>query len=564
MSVKTKTFEAANSYRPQILGGLVILCLSIVTIFPLLATFALSVYADGTSLISGFSLANWEQVLAENRAVLGTTVVYAFGAATLTTTLGVFLAWAIARTNIPLRRTYYYVVFGMLFLPPVVWEAVWIRLLSTNGFYQILLPFDFHIYSLPGMILVQGIFMLPLTLIVLMPMYKNIDNSLEEASRINGGGVLQTTWSVTLPLMKPGILAAFLLVLVLSLGSLRVPLLIGQPGNIYVLPTVIYQDAINAPIQFGSAFVNATLLILFAFPVFYLYKRVLGQTSRYETVGGEAFKQTPIELERRYRYGLSGVIGFTLLAIVITPVLVMVHGSLSPYLIPFHRVFTLEAPLALDQYRALVTDSSLHEAALNSLIAAGSATILTVGGAITISWIIYKSDLAFREAIDYISFLPIALTAVSLSLGFIAIFLGIFPIGIYGTLWIIILAYLTRSLPTTIRVVAPSVQQLQNELFEAGVISGASKLTRLRTILVPLIITTIHAIGAWRFAILYKEFPISILLEPSDFPLLAPYIFELGVQANFPRISAIGVAITVFLAIVTVLIHRIPASGGKL
>jgi iron(III) transport system permease protein len=561
MSIRTRFYRSFASNRERTYGALILLVLSILTILPMATVFALSVYAEGVAFFSGFTLAHWSELLLQSRHLIWTTAIYAFGAAAVTTALGVFTSWAIARTNMPLSRFYYYLVFGMLFLPPIVWETVWIQLMARNGFYSTLIPFDFQFYSIPGMILVQSVFMLPLSMIVLMPVFENVNSSLEEASRISGAGILRTTRSITLPIATPGILAAFLLVLVLSLGTLRVPLLIGQPGQIDVLPTAIYNHIASESVEYGKAFAKSSMLILLALPVFYLYKRILGETGQYETVSGVSQKAS-IQLGWS-RYALSGIVAFILLVLAIIPFLVMVHGSLSPFLTPFPRIFLGESPATVEWYASLLTDGRLHSAALNSLFAAGLATLLTIVGAILIAWVVYKSDIAYGSAIDYLAFLPIALTSVSLAVGFIAIYLGYVRIGIYGTIWIVVLAYLTRSLPTTTRVVVPSIQQLHDEVLEAAVISGANKLTRVRTVVVPLIMSSVHAIGAWRFAILYKEFPMSILLAPRDVDLIAPYLFELGVQANFPQLSAIGVALTVFLALVTILIHQIPAYGGS-
>lgn len=557
MNINTTITERFDLDRSQLYGGLVLLVLSFFTLLPILVTFGVSFFAHELDLVSGFTLDNWLDAGARGEIIFN-TIAFAVGSATLTTVVAVFVAWAIARTNIPFGRVYYYAIFSMIFLPPIVWESIWIRLLGRNGLYTNVLPFSFDVYSLPGMMIVQGILLVPLSLIILMPMFANVDNSLEEASRVSGGKVLYTTRKITLPLLKPGILASFLLTLVITLGSLRVPLMIGQPEGITVLAYQIYVGVNEFPIQYGAAFVDGSLLILVAIPIFYWYKRVLGKTGQYETVSGSAFKQSPIELGTVQRWSLSAFIAFLLTIIAVIPVLMMVYGSISPRTISPMAIFDGSHPgYTLEPYRYVLSHSGMWAAARTSFIAAGVASIVVVAAAIAISWIVNKSDLAFKRTIDYLSFLPLAMTSVSLVLGFMVIFLVLFPIGIYGTIVIVILAYITRFLPATIRVVAPSVQQIQNELLEAATVSGAGRITRLRTILMPLIIATIHAIATYRFAFLFKELPISLLLQSGDVPLLAPFLFELGVQGNYPQLSAMGVLIAGFLAVVMLAIHRV-------
>ncbi|RQH02611.1 ABC transporter permease [Natrarchaeobius oligotrophus] len=561
MSVNTSIKDQFRSNRSKIYGGLILFVLSFFTILPILVTIGISFFADGIDLVSEFTLNNWLEAGASSEIIFN-TVVFAIGSATLTTVIAVFIAWAIARTNIPFGRVYYYSIFSMIFLPPIVWESVWIRLLGRNGLYTALLPFNFDVYSLPGMMVVQGVFLVPLCLIILMPMFANVDNSLEEASRVSGGKILYTTRKITLPLLKPGILAAYLLTLVITLGSLRVPLMIGQPEGISVLALQIYNGVNEFPIEYGAAFVDGTILILVALPVFYLYKRELGKTGKFETVSGSAFKQAPIELSRGPRYALSGFIAFLLTIMAIIPVVTMFYGSISPYPITIPALFNGEHPgFTAQPYLDVLYNRSTWSAAWNSLLAAGIASVVVVAAAVGISWIVNKSDLAYKRTIDYLSFLPLAMTSVSLALGFIVLFLVIFPIGIYGTIAIVILAYITRFLPATIRVVAPSVQQIQNELLEAATISGAGRVRRVRTILMPLIIATIHAIATYRFAFLFKELPISLLLQSANVPLLAPFLFELGVQGNYPQLSAMGILIAGFLLVVTIAIHQIGSSN---
>lgn len=537
--------------------GLVVLYVYLI-ILPFTAILIGSFTARGTSIRGPVQIDGWIETYYTVRPVLMDTLIYALGLAIVTTVLACGIAWSIARTNVPYGRAFYYLTFVGFFFPPVAWEIVWIRLLGRNGLYAVALGLEtLHVASIPGMILVSSIRWIPLGLILLIPLFASMDKTLEEAGQSAGASTLRVARDITIPILRPGIFAVFLLLFIIGLGDFRVPLLIGAPQGIRVLSVTIYQNISTAPPSWGIAMTQSVILVLIALPCLYLYKRSLGSTQKFATISGRGYQRNPVEVGR-FRYVIFAALSLFFFFAMGIPTLLLIYTSLLPFYIPPHQfadfgMFTIQA------YIDVTTNTRLLQSIGNSFIVAFIATSLLIVGAVVNAWIVQKTTIPFREKLDYLSFSVIGIPPVPLAMGLVFVYLVYIPGGafLYNTLFILIIAMYTRFIAGMVRILEPSVIQIKGELLEAGRMAGDSITSRLRYIVLPLIKDNAQAAWAMRFSVIFLELPIVAVLATRETEMVAMALLILQDQGNFPQVAAFGVVCMVLLGAVTLLVHRI-------
>ncbi|MFB6131091.1 MAG: ABC transporter permease [Salinigranum sp.] len=535
-------------------------------VLPIVAVFVSSFFADGYIIFTGsFSLAGWEELATEELSVLWNTALYTVGAALLATALSAALGWAIARTDAPLGRPYYYAILFSFFLPPVVTESVWIRLLAEGGVYPSLLGLDsFPLFTLGGMAVLQGIRLVPLGMLLLLPLYSGINKSLEEVSRISGASLLTTIRKITLPLILPGLAAVFLFALIISLGSFRVPLLVGVPAQIRVLATQIYISTSDTPVRFGLAMAQGTLMVAIAIPLLFGYKRFVGQTEQYSTVSGSGYTRQPTRLGA-WRYVVSAVVGAYVVLTAVVPVLMMAYTSLLPYYVPPQTVSLSQftAMASFTPYVNVLSKPQILSSVTNSVIVALTGATLVTVFPLFISWVVQKRDVGFGTVIDYLAFAPIGLPSVALALGLIFIYGQVIRIGIYGTLAIFVVAYFIRSIPINLRVIDPAVMQINEEFLEASYISGAGFAKTVRSILAPLVMNSVRTAWITSFAFMSTELAIALMLRAPGTNLISATLYQLALSADtLNQAYALGILVTVGILAVIFTIHRLTRVRG--
>ena len=407
------------------------------------------------------------------------------------------------------------------------------------------------------MVVVASIRFIPLGLVLLVPLFASIDKSMEDAGRISGAGTLQVTRDITLRLLAPGIMAVGLLVLLISLGSFRVPLLIGKANGIEVLAVTIYEAVSVAPQSFGLAMTQAVILVVIALPLLYLYKRSLGATQKYATISGRGYDRNPIDVGK-WRYAVFAFLCLFFLVAIVAPVLLLLYTSLLPYYVPPQSLQTLSA-FSLRAYSAIFENERVMGSIVNSFVVAFFATLLLIVGSVVTTWIVHKTDIRFRDALDYLSFGVIGLPSIPLAVGLIYVYLVYVPFGdvIYHSLAILVIAMYTRFISATVKVVEPGVIQVKRELLEAGQLSGDGVFQRLYNIVLPLIKESAQAAWAMRFSIIFMEMPVAVMLQSRNTEMVAAVLLTMQTQAQFAQIAAFGMLIMAILGAMTLVVHRV-------
>lgn len=506
-------------------------------------------FTFGNYLEAYGSRETWELFWNSLRFATGSSL-FAFG-------LGTALAWMNERTNTPFKTLFFALSVIPLIIPGILFVVAWIFLgspkigllnLALQGLFGTKTVF-FDVYSLWGMIWVDGLHYSPMAFLLMSAVFRAMDPALEESAMMSGANLFQVAWRVTLRLSWPAIFATLLILFVRAIESFEVPALLGLPVGIQVFTSAIYQAVHQYPSQIGLASsYGVTLLFITGIGV-YFQSRLSSQGSKYATMTGKGFRPRQIDLGR-WRYVTAAMFVTYFLFIVVLPFLVLVWSSLqSYYSVPSMRALR---HLTLDPYRFILTYPNLPRTVGNSLLLSlGGATLIMLVTSV-ICWIVVKTKLPGRWLLDNFASLPMVFPGIVLGLS-IMIFYLYFDIGIYGTLWIMFIAYVTRFMPYGIRYNTASMLQIHKELEESASMSGASWLTTFRRIVLPLLKPGLMAGWIYIVIVSIRELSSSILLYSPNTEVVSIMIWELWENGQYVELSALGVMFILALFVLVLL-----------
>ncbi len=513
--------------------------------------------------LSNFTLQNFVRAYSDpgTFAMLLDSFFFAAGSMMVAFFFGGVIAFLVERTNAPMRNAAYGFMFIPLVMPSMLKAIGWVLLLSPNtgilnkiwfsfGFQEPL----FNAYSISAMFWVEGLSMAPLTFLMLGAALRGMDPSLEEAAFTSGAGRLFTFRKVTLKLMIPALAGIGLLQFIRGLEAFEVPLVMGSGEGIHVFSTSIYLSVREiAPPDYGGGFVLSLVLIAFGVTGVTLYQRTMAKSERYATVTGKGFRPRLISLGK-WRWVAGGFIIFFLLASTILPFLVLLWASL----LPFYQVPSMEAvsQVTLDSYQQLFSRDNFYLAVKNTAIL---CTLVSVGGmllATVVSWMVIRLKSKGSRVLDTLAFLPYTIPGIAMGFGFMVVFLA-FPNPIYGTLWIIVLAYLANFLPIATRFTHAGVAQIRAELEEAATTSGAGLFTVMWRIIIPLILPSLVAGGLYLFILSAKVMSMAAILWQPDSVILSIYVLQLWDEGSLPVVGAFSVVVIVAFTFLTIVARSV-------
>ena len=396
-------------------------------------------------------------------------------------------------------------------------------------------PFD--IYSLGGMIWVDGLHYSPMAFLLMSAAFRAMDPSLEESATMSGANIFQVVRRVTLRLTWPAVVATILILFVRAIESFEVPALLGLPAGIEVFTSAIYQAVHRYPSQVGLASAYAVALLVITTAGVYWVSRLSSSGSKYATMTGKGFRPRQIDLGR-WRWGAAAIFLVYVLLIVVLPFAVLLWSSFQR----FYAVPSMEAlqNLTLEPYRFILTYPNLGRTIWNSVaLAFGTATIVMLVTSV-ICWIVVKTSLPGRWLLDNVASLPIVFPGLVLGLAIMVFYLNV-DVGVYGTIWIMLIAYVTRFMPYGLRYTTTSMVQIHKELEESAAMSGATWGTTFRRIILPLLKPGLLAGWIYVMIVSIRELSTSILLYSPDTQVIAIVIWELWENGQYVELSALGV-----------------------
>jgi iron(III) transport system permease protein len=504
-----------------------------------------------------FTLGNYTEAYGSSNTfvLLVNSMQFALGTSLLAFVLGTVLAWMNERTNTPFKSVFFALSMIPLVIPGILFTVAWIFLASpqigilnivAQGSFGLEQPI-FDIYSLPGMIWVDGLHYSPMAFLLMTAAFRAMDPSLEESATMSGANIFQVAWRVTLKLTWPAIFATILILFVRAIESFEVPALLGLPVGIQVFTSAIYQAVHRYPSEVGLASAYAVTLLVITTAGVYFVSRLSSRGSKYATMTGKGFRPRQIDLGG-WRYVTAGIFIFYFLLIVVLPFSVLLWSSFQT----FYAVPSMQAldNLTLEPYRFILAYPNLGRTVANSLLLSfGTATVVMLVTSV-ICWIVVKTKLPGRWVLDNVASLPMVFPGLVLGLSIMIFYLNV-DIGVYGTIWIMYIAYITRFMPYGLRYNTTSMLQIHKELEESAAMSGASWATTFRRVILPLLKPGLLAGWIYVMIVSIRELSTSILLYSPDTQVVSVVIWELWENGQYVELSALGVLfiITLFVLV---------------
>ncbi|CAM3863733.1 ABC transporter permease [Castellaniella denitrificans] len=550
--------------RPQSrsLSWTLIVLVGFLTLCPVLMLL-LGSLSQGLTAFGQFTLSKYVRAYTDPYLwdVTFNTAVFVLGSSLLATLLALFLAYLNTRTDIPAKPLFTVLSIVPMMIPHLLFSASWALLLNpSNGLLnqalQGLLGLDsapFDIYSLWGMTLVEGLLNMPIAYLIIAPAMAAFDPSLEEAARVSGSGWTRTLLRVTLPVLRPAILAAIVLGIVRSLASYAVPRVLGTPGRVDVLATYLY-DMIStgfAP-DYGQAAAVGMSVLSASIALIVLYRALTAEGEKYVTVSARGFRPGLIELGP-LRRPLGLAVGLLCLLMVVLPVLVLLYTSLVPYVMPpGPRAF---AAMDLRHWIAVFHEPGALLALRNSLFLAVVGATLGVALSLGVAYVVVKTRGPLATLLETLSFLSFSFPGIVIGIGFMWFFV---QTPLYSTLAALLLAYIAAYLPYGVRPLASAFVQIHGHLEESSLVCGAGRLTTLRRIVIPLLIPGIVSAWILMATMFLRELTVSVVLSRPGTEVLAIQILGYADDGLWGKLSALGLFM---IALSTVLVLCAQAAG---
>lgn len=543
-----------------IVGISAIVCALILA--PIAVVFLQSVQTSGWGDPLAISFANYVTAWTEPRIyrAIANTLIASVGCTIIATVAGVTLAWLVARTNMPFRRFFSVTNPIPMFLSPFVGAIAWMALAAPrvgylNHFasdYLGLPPDTLNIYGLGGIIWVQGIFFTPLVYLMTVGSLRQMDPALEESSRSCGAGLWTTTFRITLQLSAPSILSGMILTFVSSAGEFGVPLALGSPRGVETLSTQIFEVLQRADPDYSLAAAIGSLLLVSTVALVVVHHSLVA-SKKFVTVTGKGYRPRVVDL-RYWRYPALLVNAAYFIVSVVLPIGILVAMSV-------HKVWLGTIQLArftADNYmEVLFVQAATQRGIVNSLLLAIVGASIAVLVSLVISQAIYRSRLPGRRWIDMITSLPVGIPGIVLAMGMLVLFIRT---PLYGTLVLLMIAYIIRFAPVGQRSVAGSLLAMSPELEESSRACGRGWLATTSRITLPLLKPGLAAAWVLLFTIYVRELPISILLWTSGNEVMSVVLYQLLEHGTAGQTGAYAVIQTAMALVVAVAFDQIIGS----
>jgi len=488
------------------------------------------------------------------------TFIFTVGSLAVGLPAAILLAWLLERTAIPARAWVANLILVPMTIPSLLSAIAWIQLLDPRiGLVNVIFrgitdssgdtgPFD--IYTLTGMCFVQGLRLVPSAYLMIAASFRAMDPSLEEQSAMAGQNVARTTLRVTLPIMRPALLAALIYFIIVVIESFDIPGLLGFTARIRVLSTAIYwatHSEVGLP-DYGLASALGAIILVAALLLMWIYRRLTLHQERFATVTGKGYRPRQINLGPWTVPAAFFCWVYVLIAVVL-PFAMLLWTSIQPFYAPPSAESLRRA--TLEGYVNIWQDGSVIRALSNTLVLALVTSLATILLAILVSWFVVRQRQTGASMANYlatVSFLPQCVPSIVIGLALIFVYVR-FPIPIYGTLWIIALAMTTRYLAFSSRATTASLIQVHGELEEASQMAGASWSRTLRRITMPLLAPAMINVFLWVAVHAMQELSMALMLYTPDTVVISTMIWSMWQNGRTADAAVLGVVLILLSAL---------------
>jgi iron(III) transport system permease protein len=476
-----------------------------------------------------------------NLDALFNTLVYTAGSSALAMTIGVGLAVLSVRTDMPGGRVIGVLSLMPILVPPFILVVGWVAIADPNaGFLNILGSLAvgsrivlFDVNTMAGIIWVTGLFLAPYVYLLTAAALTSGDPAAEEAARVAGAGRTKLLLTIILPLLRPTLVAALLLVVIMSAGDFIIPSTIGLKARIYLVSSLIWQNSNTFPPRAGLAAAQGLLLIAVGLTCIYLQRRALARGGRYTLTGGKGARAMPIKLGRaRYAFAALAVL-FALLSSVV-PLAAVLSMAFMRFWAPYAFV---PANFTLRNFEYILFEyPQVWPSAANSLVLAVAGASVCVALAIALAWYTIRLRAGLTRAVEYAVVLPLGIPGIALGLGLLNAWILV-PGGIYGTMWILLLAYVIAHIPVAMQFVGSALHAIHTDLEDASRVAGRSWLDTVRLVDVPLMRPAL--LGCWLliYVVILREISLVILLYNPSTVVLSVGLMDVWGSGFYPELA---------------------------
>ncbi len=558
-----KHLDYRNWGIAEILLALSILILLVVVAIPVILIFWTSFIVNGA-----FNLRDVLDILSQKDTfeALRNSIIIAAGTTFFSTIIGVFFAWLVSRTDLPLKGTMKLLFLVPFMLPSFIGALAWKMLLSPRSGYinQFLMKAFglseslFNIYGFWGIIAVETMYLFPFVFIQVCGALERMDPTLEESARISGAGLFTITRKITIPLIMPSILAGALLIALYSLAHFGVPAILGTEVGIYNIPTKIYEKIHQSAGSFKAiraGTVLASILVISAGLILYLQSLVL-KSGRFQIIAGKSMRPVVLKL-RGLRIPLLVLsIVYILITVVMPTVTIFLVGMLKTY----GLTITPENMTLQNFHYILFKWKLTRDAIWNSAYLSLSAAFVTMIAGVMISYVIVKMKVRGKWFLEFLGVLPFSLPGTVIALGVILMWSGKFGVNIYNTAWIIFVAYIARYMAFSLKSNSAALEQVHDSLIEASRACGATQWQAMRDVVIPLARPGMIAAFFLIFLPALRELTTSVLLYGPTTRTIGVAIYTLNEDGETVYAAALS-SIALFIIIAgQLLINRITRS----
>ncbi|PKL06171.1 MAG: iron ABC transporter permease [Spirochaetae bacterium HGW-Spirochaetae-9] len=499
---------------------------------------------------------------------LWNSVLIATGTTLVSTTIGTFFAWLVARTDLPFKKTMKALFLVPFMLPSFIGALAWKVLLSSRAGYINKLfmaifglekaPID--IMSLGGIIAIESMYLFPFVFLQVAGALERMDPTLEESARISGAGLGTITRKITLPLVMPSILSGALLVALYSLSHFGVPSILGTEKGIYNIPTKIYERIYASGGSFGAIRVGtilSTILVISAALILKL-QDILLKKGQYQIIAGKSMRPMVLKLRGLKIPLLVISIVYILVTVVLPTVTIFMVGGLKTYGLTFQI-----RNMTWDNYIKIFQWKMTKDAIWNSIYLSLSAAFVTMLAGTMISYVIVKMKVRGKFLLQFLGVLPFSLPGTVIALGVILTWSGRFGINIYNTPWIIFVAYIARYMAFSIKSNSASLSQVSDSLEEASRACGATHWQSLKNIVIPLIKPGMISAFFLIFLPALRELTTSVLLYGPSTRTIGVAIYALNEDGETVRAAALASIALIIIFVGETVIRKFLAQLDK-
>lgn len=523
-----------------------IVILAFLVLNPLLRLLVVSFQDDA----GGFTLANYVGAYSRSRYLeaLGNSLVLGLSAGALCLVFGVPLAWALSRTDMPWKGLVWISILGTFIIPPYLGAVGWILLAGPNAgwlnrAWVALTGADsgpFNIYSMPGLVLVVACYSFPYVFVLTKSALDLVSSEMEDAANILGAGNLRTTFLITLPLVLPAILGAFILVFLEAIALFGSPALIALPARFHVVTTQLWQF-FEFPPKIGLAAAYAMPLLVITILLFWVQRRITHRKG-YVSLTGKGGERRPVPLGP-WRWPL---LAFCLAVCTLSFFMPLVVICQAAFAKAWGRGFSLDNLTWRNIYAVVVDNDLTRTATWHTFLYAATASLFALALALCIAYITNR-QLVNRHVAGVLGFLtmaPFVVPGIVLAIGFYAAYTRP-PLLLYGTAWILILAFATRFLPIAFVNSNAAIRSINPELEEAVRTLGGSRLTAIRHVVLPVLKRSMAGAFILVFIPATRELSTAIFLYSINTQVLSVLLFDKSDEGNFEMLASIGLVLVV-------------------